>query len=176
MSFQDSLDVGKAGETEISKWLMERGFNILPIYEVLQGNYKGPTLYASSGETIIAPDLLAFKGDKIIWFEAKHKTAFSWHRKTSRFVTGIDIHHYEQYQKISKLVDWPVWLLFLHKGGQAKDSPASPSGLYGNDLIKLMDTVNHTHGNYGKSGMVYWAEQSLRKICNYPLTGKVNEH
>jgi len=169
MSFQDSLAVGKAGETEISQWLMGRGFNILPIYEVLQGNYKGPTLYAADGRKIIAPDLLAFNGQKIIWFEAKHKTAFTWHRISQRFVTGIDLHHYEQYQQIETLVDWPVWLLFLHKGGQAKDSDPSPAGLYGNELSALRKCENHRHENHGKTGMVYWAEKSLRKLCEYPL-------
>ena len=170
MGFNESLAEGKAGESEISQWLMGRGLNILPIYEVLQGNYKGPTLYAADGQSIIAPDLLAFNGQKIIWCEAKHKTAFTWHRISQQFVTGIDLHHYLQYQQVSVLVDWPIWLLFLHKGGQAKDSPPSPAGLYGNDLKHLVKTENHRHTNHGKTGMVYWSEKSLKKLSNYPLS------
>lgn len=169
MGFRQTFEMGRAGETEIARWLRAHGFHILPIYEVLHGNYKGPTLYSADGRTIIAPDLLAFSGKKIIWFEAKHKTAFSWHRITQRFVTGIDIHHYEQYQQISNLVDWPIWLLFLHQGGKAKDSPESPAGLFGNELSVLMNTENHRHKNHGKSGMVYWAVDALIKISEYPI-------
>ena len=165
--------MGKSGETEIARWLMGRGLNILPIYEVSQGNYKGPTIYAADGRTIIAPDLLAFSGQKIIWFEAKHKNAFTWFRKKQIFETGIDLHHYEEYQRVSYLVEWPIWLLFLHRGGQAKDSPPSPSGLYGNELIRLTKTESHRDMNHGPTGMVYWAKHSLIKLASYPLKSEI---
>jgi len=79
------------------------------------------------------------------------------------------VHHYEQYQQIDALTEWPVWLLFLHKGGQAKDSPPSPAGLYGGELSRLAGCENHRHENHGKSGMVYWAENSLTKLDGYPF-------
>ena len=169
VTFEQKLQVGEIGESEIARWVMAKGWNVLPIYEVDKGQYKGPALLTASGETIIAPDMLVFKDKKILWVEAKHKEAFTYHRITERFVTGIDIHHYNEYKKISTLVSWPVWLLFLHRGGSAKDSDKSPSGLYGGDLNNLRDNENHRHENWGKGGMVYWAEDVLVKLSEYPL-------
>ena len=165
-SFQQSLSTGKAGESLISSWLRHRGFNVLPVYEIENNQFKGPAIYASDGKEIIAPDLLAI-GEKVIWVEAKHKTAFTWHRISSQFVTGIDIRLYEHYIKANSIVKWPIWLLFLHKGGQAKDSPVSPSGLFGNDLEYLSKNENHRHKNHGKSGMVYWSISCLKKMAEY---------
>ncbi len=167
--FEKQLQVGKAGESEIANWLKSRGSHILPIYEKIDRDFKGPTLFASNGDVLIAPDMLAFTDGKIIWIEAKHKSAFTWHRISQRFVTGIDLHHYEQYIRVSNIVDFPVWILFLHCGGVAVDSPPSPAGLYGGDLVYLICNENHRHQNHGKTGMVYWAEDKLKKLANYPL-------
>lgn len=157
MTFQEQLAVGKAGESLIAQWLIGRGFSVLPVYEKIIDEGKGPQLYTASGG-MIAPDLLALRNDEIMWIEAKHKTAFSWHRITNRWVTGIDLRHYEEYLKVLETTSIPVWLLFLHRGGQAKDSPAnSPKGLFGNDLNILSEHENHRHANWGRSGMVYWA-------------------
>ena len=165
--FNQTLEQGKVGESYIAQWFRDRGHHVLPVYEIEKNQYKGPAVYAADGREIVAPDMLIFGHQKIIWIEAKHKNAFTWHRISRRFVTGIDLHHYEQYQQIMELVDWPVWLLFLHKGGQAKDSPPSPSGLYGNDLAFLIKNENHRHNNHGKSGMVYWCISNLKKLAEY---------
>ncbi len=167
--FEEKLKIGKLGESEIAQWLKSRGHHILPVYEIEKNQYAGPSVYSSGGESIIAPDMLIFGKGKTIWVEAKHKEAFTLHRITNNMVTGIDLHHYFEYQKILDLVDWPVWLMFLHRGGQAKDSPISSSGLYCGELRYLMKNENHRHDKWGKSGMVYWAENKLKKISNYPL-------
>ena len=68
-----------------------------------------------------------------------------------------------------------MWLMFLHKeGNSAKDTPSgmiSPSGLYSQEIGKLKDTIDHEHKNHGPSGMVYWRESSLIKICEYGEVG-----
>jgi hypothetical protein len=166
MSFQEQLRNGQVGESLIAQWLKNRNFHVLPIYEVEENTGKGPRLF-SPKEQLIAPDMLAFNDGKTLWIEAKHKTAFSWHRKTGRWVTGIDIRHYEDYCKVAETTPFKVWLLFLQRGGHAKDSPEiSPSGLYGNDLVFLRQHENHRHGNWGNSGMVYWAIETLRKLAS----------
>lgn len=165
--FEHYLEKGKVGESYIAAWIRNKGYHVLPVYEIEKNQYKGPAVYAADGREIIAPDMLIFGKEKIIWIEAKHKDAFSWHRKTQRFVTGIDLHHYKQYQQIMKIAEWPVWLLFLHRGGQAKDSPPSPAGLYGNRLEYLINHENHRHQNHGKTGMVYWKIEDLKKIAEY---------
>lgn len=181
MSFDSMYQRGLAGESAIARWLRYRGFCVLPAYEIIEDKGKGPRLYLPRG-SLIVPDFLAFASkDKVLWVEAKHKTAFTWHRLTQRWVTGIDLRHYEHYQKVAKASPWPVWLLFLHDGGQAKDSPPdSPAGLFGNSLAYLSTHESHRHANWGKTGMVYWAVEDLRKIAPleelYASRGTGGEH
>lgn len=157
MTFQQQLADGRAGESEIARWLIERGSIVVPVYEKIIDEGKGPQVFTAKGQ-FIAPDLLAIRHGKLTWIEAKHKTAFPWNRNRQVFVTGIDLHHYQQYIKVQCLSEVSVWLLFLHKGGQAKDSPPSPAGLFGNSLRILALNENHrcSPDKYGKGGMVYW--------------------
>ena len=165
-TFVQQLQFGKTGEGIIAKWLKLRGFHVLPVYEIEQGQYKGPALYATNGQ-FIAPDMLAFQiSGKTLWIEAKTKSAFTWHRITSRWVTGIELRHYEDYLKVQSVSPWPIWLLFLQFDGQAKDSPAGcPSGLFGHNIAYLSQHENHRHVNGGNGGMVYWASDTLRHIA-----------
>jgi len=168
MGFQATLEFGKAGESAIAKWITSRGGIVLPVYEKIINEGKGPQLFCL-GRKLIAPDILTFHPTKktCCWVEAKHKTAFAWHRKTKQWVTGIDLPHYMDYIEVDKISPWPVWLLFLHRGGQAKDSPPqSPAGLFGNPLKYLINHESHRHKNGGKRGMVYWSLDRLQKLCS----------
>lgn len=157
--------MGQAGESHIARWLRNRGCSVLPVYEKILDTGKGPHLFLPEG-SLIAPDLFVFKGNDAWWMEAKHKTAFSWYRKDQCWETGIDLHHYEQYLKVNQCTPWPVWLLFLHKGGQAKDSPEnSPKGLFGGTLEFLSQNENHRSDKWGNSGMVYWRYETLKLIA-----------
>ena len=168
MGFIESLSYGKTAESYIARYFLKLGYGVLPIYEKQINEGKGPQLFMGN-DSIIGTDMLVFNNDKVFWVEAKHKTAFSYHRITSRWVTGIDLRHYEHYIKIQERTNWPVWILFYHEGGQAKDSPAeSPKGLFGNDLKVLIKTENHRHGNWGDGGMVYWAKDKLILIEPVP--------
>lgn len=170
VKFAEQLYFGKVGEGRIAKWLIDRGWAVLPVYEKEIHEGKGPVVY-SAGANLIAPDILAFKFDTIKWIEAKTKSSFSWHRLTHKWVTGIDLRHYDDYLKVSKLCHWSVWLLFLHIDScGAKDTPQelageSPTGLFGNTLSFLAQHENHRHQNWGKSGMVYWSCDTLQKIA-----------
>lgn len=171
--FDRQLKYGQAGESSIAKWLRSRGNSVLPVYEKIFDTGKGPRLFVPEGE-LIAPDLLVFGSHGTLWIEAKHKTAFAWHRISQQWVTGVDLKHYKDYLSINTQSPWPVWLLFLHDGGQAKDSPPnSPRGLFGNSLSILEGCEDHRHGNWGKSGMVYWAITSL--ICLASLGNEVRD-
>lgn len=168
-TFRQKLAFGETGESLIANWLKWKEYSILPVYEKEVDTGKGPQVFTlSSG--LIAPDLLAFSDDptKVWWVEAKHKSAFSWHRKTRRWVTGIDLRHYENYLELQGRSPWPIWLLFLHRAGRAKDTPEGmtcPTGLYGGNIERLCRMENHRHENWGRSGMVYWAESVLNKIA-----------
>jgi len=166
MTFQKMLAIGKTGEGIIAQWMKRQGFNVLPVYEKEQGEYKGPALYTVEG-SLIAPDMLVFKpGGKTVWIEAKTKSAFTMHHKTGHWTTGIDLRNYQDYLQVQDVSPWPVWLLFLHFDGQAKDSPAGcPTGLFGNSLTFLRQNEHHRHPNGGRGGMVYWQDTALRKIA-----------
>lgn len=166
--FKQKLIIGKIGESKIANWLRFNGWNILPVYEIEKNQGKGPQIYTASMQNLIAPDLLAFgKEDRYvgtIWVEAKHKTVFSWHRITKRWVTGIDLRHYNDYLKVDKLSKWDVWLFFLHQNDRIdkRNEPwPCPTGLFGQRLSTLSKIENHRHSNWGRSGMVYWAKDSL---------------
>lgn len=170
MSFERKLKEGLLGESLISQWLIKRGFQILPAYQVEYSTGKGPRLFGSYGQ-LISPDLLAFNTrGRIIWVEAKSKSAFTWHRASSTWQTGIDKRHWAEYIQVAKETAWPVWILFLHKDGRAKDTPdgkASPTGLFGNTLMLLEKTIHHSHDNHGPSGMVYWEMGALQKLAEF---------
>lgn len=157
--FSKKLEEGKAGESIIARWFLSFGNVVVPVYEKIIDDGKGPQLLVG-GKKFIAPDLLVMNSRVERWVEAKHKAAFTWHRKTSCWCTGIDRRHYRDYLQVAKLTHRPVWLLFLHEGGQAKDSPPnSPAGLFGNELSVLEKNIHHEHWNWGTSGMVYWARE-----------------
>lgn len=166
MSFDASLRFGQTGESAIARWLRERGNTVLPVYEKILDTGKGPQLFLPQDGRLIAPDMFVFKGGSAWWVEAKHKTAFSLYRKTGQWVTGIDLRHYRDYCRVDDETPWPVWLLFLHRGGQAKDSPPSPAGLFGNTLDYLRCHESHRSDKWGPSGMVYWALSDLRRLAS----------
>lgn len=165
MSFDSALRFGQAGESAIARYLRARGNSVLPVYEKEIDTGKGPQVFMPEG-SLVAPDFLTWKGRCACWIEAKHKSAFSWHRISGRWVTGIDLRHYRDYCFIADTSPWRVWLLFLHRGGHAKDSPeTSPAGLFGNDIAYLRENENHRSDRHGHSGMVYWAHENLRKLA-----------
>lgn len=167
MSFEKSYKFGKISESFIADYFRKRGHAILPIYEKEISEGKGPQIFFPDNEEIIGTDMLVInlREKNTLWVEAKHKTAFSWHRISNKWVTGIDLRHYEHYLKFREKTSWPLWLIFHHEGGQAKDSPAiSPKGLFGNDIDFLKQNENHRHNGWGKSGMVYWAIDKLKLL------------
>lgn len=171
MGFEQKLAQGRVGEGAISKWLQGRGHSVFPAYEIEKHSGKGPQLFASSGDLVL-PDLLAFRAGEIRWFEAKHKTCFTWHRISGKWTTGIDLRHYDEYQAVAARTGLPVWLLFLHP--KAEPSAADrehgcpdtcPTGLFGNDLDVLAKVESHRSDRHGRSGMVYWAVDQLRLVA-----------
>ncbi len=167
-TFQKNLAFGQIAETRISQWIIARNNVVLPAYDIEYDSGKGPRIFGGMGSLVI-PDLLVFGRNGIQWIEAKHKTVFSWHRKTHRWVTGIDLHHYEQYIRVEEITQIPTYLLFLHIQSNPRPEdvllgcPARcPVGLFGESLAKLADLENHRHANHGRHGMVYWSCETLK--------------
>ena len=178
LEFQKNLAFGQMAESIIARWLKSRGNQVLPIYDIEYETGKGPRLFGPLHE-LVAPDLLVFGTHRIFWAECKRKSVFSWHRKTERWTTGIDLRHWLDYVKVQEATTTEIWLFFLHecRDPDARDvrfgcPPASPTGLFGNPLSHLRNHVNHEssplHGTtgWGRSGMIYWAVDQLRLFAN----------
>ena len=174
-TFEKSLRRGRIAEGEIARWLRERGNNVMPVYEIEIGHGKGPQFYTSDS-SMAAPDLLVI-GKNTLWLEAKTKTVFTWHRISKQWVTGIDLNHYEDYKQVQEYSGWPVWLLFRHESATPDKRdlehgcPAQcPIGLFGNELSYLEQHENHRHKNWGRHGMVYWADKHLKRLANFQVS------
>ena len=173
MNFAQTLEIGKTGESLVAQYFLRLGYSVLPVYEKAGAEHKGPVLFSAASGPLIAPDMLVFNNKETLWIEVKHKSAFTWHRVTGEWVTGIDLHHYQQYLLVQKnRPEWQVWLLFLHENGLAKDTPAGkvpPFGLFGNHILYLSDHEHHRHANHGTGGMVYWSLDALRRSKSFVL-------
>lgn len=181
MSFQDNLAQGMVAESAIANWVKSRGSSVMPAYQVEKHSGKGPQLFTFRGG-FVAPDMLVFSDHGIQWIESKHKSVFTWHRKTSQWTTGIDLKHYADYLHVAKQTKLPVWLLFFHRESHpSADDLASgcpkecPTGLFGGELFSLVVKVHHQSPSFdpersgmkghGKSGMVYWAADDMRLLA-----------
>jgi hypothetical protein len=181
-AFEAQLTQGQLGETIIANWLKSRGSWLLPAYEKEIDTGKGPRLFGA-GKQLVTPDFFAFPSLQFI--EAKHKTVFSWHHKTKTWCTGIDLHHYEDYQEVQRNTARPVWLLFLHRrsvpdtadlngrddcpecglAGGSCCPPECPTGLFGRPLSFLVDNEHHRDRRWGRHGMIYWAHEVLKELA-----------
>lgn len=182
MKFAENLATGKVGESLIARYMMSRGHAVLPVYEIEKSSDKGPQLFEKNSG-LVAPDMLVFTANGTMFVEAKHKSVFTWHRATLQWTTGIDLRHYGDYLRVAKRTQLPVWLMFYHRedAPDARDiqygCPAKcPTGLFGGELFCLLLKENHRSKpfdpsrpgfvGHGHSGMVYWAERSLKKIAS----------
>ena len=186
MSFQNSLQFGRIAEGVIAQWLASKGLAILPAYEIEKSSGKGPQLFTASN-SYVSPDMLAI-GPNMFWAEAKHKSVFTWYRKTSEWTTGIDLRHYEEYLKVQEKTSIPVWVFFYHMNSvpsfedRQHGCPANcPTGLFGAHITHLrsnehhrchaFDRFNPFCSGHGQSGMVYWNpaaftfHASVEEIC-----------
>lgn len=169
LEFIEKYAQGRVAESAITRWLTQRGNFVLPVYETGEDAKKGPQLFGQL-EQFIAPDMLVLP--QATFIEAKNKSAFTWHRKTERWTTGIDRKHYHEYFQVQDRTSVPVWLLFLHTNSQPSKNDqdwgcpdSCPVGLFGQSLSVLSDNVNHESPLWGRSGMIYWAHETLRLLA-----------
>ena len=161
---------GVAGEDKIGRWLISRGTSVARFHWI-KGSYKGPRIETPAGE-LVTPDMLAFRLNRCTWIEAKSKAAFTWHRITETWQTGVDIPKWRDYLAVRRTFGFPVWLLFLsedevpHQYDLDAGSPYTcPTGLYGREVRALACAVDHYHDGWGKDGMVYFRESSFKRLA-----------
>jgi len=171
--FEESLRVGRLSESAIVSWLRARGNGVITVYEIQHEAKMGPRFLASHSRAFVAPDVLCFGGrGQVLWCETKHKTVFSWHRKTGEWVTGVDLHHFRDYRRVSEETGLPVWLAFLHVSATPDNADkrhncpdVCPTGLFVGEITRLAQQYNHTHENWGRNGMIYWSSRTLCRLA-----------
>lgn len=171
--FEHRLAFGKVAESKIANWLRHVvGRTVMPVYEIELNTGKGPQIFAPECG-YVAPDLFIPNGkDGAFWAEAKHKSVFTWYRIKERWVTGIDLHHYDDYLAVRERYGWPLWLVFLHESDVPSEEDqrwlcpdSCPTGLYGGEILELSECESHRSPNWGQHGMVYWAHENLRLLA-----------
>jgi hypothetical protein len=168
--FQRNLAFGQIAETDIAKWLIRRGVVVLPIYDVEYETGKGPRVFSCAGN-LAAPDLLVWCKQGIRWIEAKHKTTFTWYRKTREWQTGIDLPHWQDYCRCQDNTNVETWLLFLHRSAEPASQDRGhcqgqcPIGLFGNKIAELRNPEPRSDARGSYRGMVYWPKSRLKKIA-----------
>lgn len=180
MGFNDCYAFGRIAEGQIAQWLVRaRHYNILPTYQIEIPTGKGPRLFTRQGE-LISPDMLATRVLEttldIRWIEAKHKSRFSWYRKSGgAWQTGIDERHYLDYIEVQRRTRIEVFILFLHRCKEPSQddlkhgSPAEcPTGLFCRPLHYLTKHEDH-RDKYERPGrdypMVYWNHSDLKLLA-----------
>jgi hypothetical protein len=171
--FEESLHKGRLSESAIVSWLRARGNGVITVYEIQHDAKMGPRFLASRSRAFVAPDVLCFGGEgSVLWCETKHKTVFSWHRKTQQWVTGVDLHHFRDYERVAGETGLPVWLAFLHVSSTPNSAdwkyncpPQCPTGLFVGEIGRLASQYNHKHENWGRHGMIYWSSQTLHRLA-----------
>jgi hypothetical protein len=165
-SFPERFSYGREAEYKVLRWLNSKGWSAFQIEldKEKEKLKKGPRLQTPSAEYIL-PDIQAYKKTQTLWVEVKHMEAFTWHRKTQKWVTGFSYYLYKNYCKINDISPFKVYLFFIQENGFAKDSPLTPdSGLFINSLDKLRGRENHVWlGNENNKAMIYWSIDRLIK-------------
>lgn len=168
--FQKALAFGQIGAQKIAAWLERHRYAVVGTGKQNDERYKGPQITSAEAD-MVAPDLLAIRGDDTKWIEAKHKSVFSWYRIGRCWVTGIDQRHWDHYQKVAARCPWPLWILFLHRIAKPSQSDLNhgcpmncPTGLFGQETKRLQQTINHTSDRWAK-GMVYWRSDKLVRLA-----------
>lgn len=158
---------GRRGENHIANWLIGKGWDVLPVYEVEGLDFKGPRFFTAKKQ-YIAPDMLIIRDREIRWIEAKHKSVFTWFRAKESWQTGIDKHHWTHYLELSmRHPEIELWILFLHREWITNEGDGhSPIGLFGNTVRNLAMKIDHSSDKWGNSGMVYWNYNDLVKLAD----------
>ncbi len=167
IKFEDKLNIGAMGESIIAKYLCNHlGVAVLPAYEKLMNDNKGPRLFLRD-KNLVVPDMLTFTHNgPFVWIEAKVKTVFSWYGRGGYFVTGINYHHFRDYQEVQARTNIPVVLTFLHYESKTWPNDVKrwnaptecPTGLF----ALWLNHTRESHRDYsGNTLMIYWRLEVL---------------
>jgi len=146
-AFQRALAHAQAEERKCAGYLKALGWRVLPTTN-FSGN-GAPMLEADErDESLVMPDLQAFRGGTGVWFEVKWKArATATDRFKGRLVTGVDRRNFEHYCRVEQETQIAVAIVFIHHA----EREVRVATLYVLDQI-----TSHETDRMGRGGMVFW--------------------
>lgn len=124
INFKERLAFGEEGEHEAAEFLINKGVNVLPLYQFQ--NDHAPYIL-SINDKVVSPDLICFKND---CFMVEVKTKNQWVFFKGVTETGIDQRLFNHYNTIRIFTGKKVFVMFNHKTKE-------PLGFYIVDLMKF---------------------------------------
>jgi hypothetical protein len=147
-AFTRNLDRGKVEERKLAAYLKALSFRVLPTTDF---SARGaPMLEAEDrADSLVMPDLQAFRDGSGAWFECKWKTEGTMSSRRGRVETGVSRRHYEHYKKTEAATKIPVAIVFVHE---------SEREVRCGTLSQLEGAFSHeyTGDKMGPSGMRFW--------------------
>ena len=110
MTFDDCYAKGLRAEKFCSRWLIDKGYSVVNLYEYTGRNEAKAPRINDPGGGIVLPDILAVKDGKRFLFEVKNYADATPHRITGRLDHGILKRHWEAYKEAEKILDAELWL------------------------------------------------------------------
>lgn len=121
--FRKLLAFGAEGEKEVSVYLINKGYKVLPLY---QFDPDTTPLIIGKTNNLISPDLTIFKNGKAHFIEVKNKNR--WVEFAGVRETGCDFKLYSHYKELSKNTGIELYLIFNHVTNK-------PKGFYSVDIM-----------------------------------------
>lgn len=161
--FMDKLLYGQEAEIAVSRWLMQRGYYVVPRYIPNGDGDNAPSMFGLAASYVL-PDLDVFAAGKRrrFWFEVKRKRAYTWDGCKQ---TGFSPRLREHYLRVQQESGNEVFVGFYDEG---------ESLLYGNFLSELEQ--KRVIGNEEYPRFFDGCVNGVRKekpIVFYPLTAMV---
>lgn len=126
-------------------------------------HFTKATLVLSQAGKLRAPDAIIFSKKGLIWAEIKYKRSFTWHRNTARWMFGIDLVKFRDYQDVETITGLPVWI-FIGIHGEDEDpvnrgAPGpSPTGIFAGKLSAMRE-------HHRDEKMIYWEATRLARFA-----------
>lgn len=155
LSFDQALQHAREHERAVGAWMVSRGWAILPIYEGIVGEDKGPRLLAATG-SLVVPDLLVSRGGFTCWVEVKWKARADFTRVTQRPETGIDGRLWLHYLEVQRITGIPVYLLFIQDAERVVVAGS----------VSELAPLARTSPRFGRHGGLFFGLDDLAHVCS----------
>ena len=159
--FDDRLNFGVEGEDFAAAWARRLGFSVLPHQPCPPNGKGGPRILTPHHGELVAPDLPLWREGVPLLLEVKRKAAFTLHRATGAWVTGVEASYFEQYCRVWDVTGVRTFLGFVHD-----DDPAQLT--LGGEVWQLAQRVHHQYPETGDSRMLYWDRRRLVNLAEHP--------